>query len=135
MALSEFRNGGASRNRRGRPTLFKRGAMTAAERQKRHRKRNRKQRTDEVVRMERFMRREENAKNYIPSPPGITYWRKVRFRPNEEVEEMLPTTRPLAQCDHDLDDEEVLALLDQLEKIARARGLTLPARPTNDLPL
>ena len=71
------------------------------------------------------MRREEHAKKYIPMPPGVTTWRKVRVYPNTEAEILMPLTRPLAACETDLDDDEVLGLLAQLKRIAKNRGLKI----------
>ena len=79
------------------------------------------------------MRREERAKKYIPMPPGITCWKKVRVIPNVETEIWRPVTRPLARCETDLTDEEVLGLIADLNLIARRRGLTVDWSRTRSL--
>lgn len=100
--------------------------MTPAERQARRRKRLRKERSVEVRRLERLLRRERNALAYIPSPPGITYWRSVTVLTDEGEQEVLtPKTRPLATCANQLEDDEVRSLIHQLHAIARERGLEL----------
>ena len=107
----------------GRKPVGKR-AMTPAERQARRRKRLRKERSVEVRRRDRLMRREKNALAHIPMPPGITYWRYVTVLTDEgEREVWAPTTRPLATCGTDLEDEDVQSLIRQLRRIARQRGL------------
>lgn len=59
-------------------------------------------------------------------PPGITYWRYVTVETNDGPQSVpVATTRPLAVCEKDLEDEDVLALLRQLIKVAYRRGLSL----------
>jgi hypothetical protein len=102
-------------------------AMTAAERQARRRKRLRKERDAEWKRKERLRRREKNARDYIPTPPGVTYWRQVRVvtPEGEERDVWAPRTRPLAACRNDLEDDDVRALLFALHTLARQRGINL----------
>ena len=115
----------------GRKPIGKR-AMTPAERQKRHRARLRKAKDAEWMKKERLKRRQENARRFMPTPPGTTYWRKVRvMTPEGEQEIWAPLTRPLAACETDLEDEDIQALLSQLHKIAAKRGIPIP---TTDAP-
>ena len=111
----------------GRKPVGKR-AMTPAERQARRRKRLRKERSVEVRHREGLIRREKRALAhiYIPMPPGITYWRYVTVLTDEgEREVVAPTTRPLATCGTDLEDDEIHSLIRQLRRIARQRGLAI----------
>jgi hypothetical protein len=61
------------------------GAFTAGERQRRRRKKLRQARSAELNRMHARKARDEEAKQYIPSPPGITYWRKVTLQNGERI--------------------------------------------------
>ena len=101
-----------------------RRAMTPVERQRRHRKRLRKEKTAHALKIEAARQRQISAEKYIPYPPGITYYEKVSvITPEGEQTIFVPKTRPLAACRDDLEDEDVVALLDQLEKIAKGLGL------------
>ena len=63
-------------------------------------------------------------------PPGITYWEKIVVQTAEGDREIsVPKTRPLAACRTGLDDDDVLALLDELHGIARKRRLDLTRLP------
>jgi hypothetical protein len=108
----------------GRPTLFKKGALTPAERQKRHRKKLKAERSGEVRKRIANRQREEEALQYLPAPPGITYYREVTIRP-EHVGRTVwrPTRRPLARCDNYLEDEEIIGLLCELKYHVLKRGL------------
>jgi hypothetical protein len=98
--------------------------MTAAERQRRRRARLAKEHKTHIAKRLRFKQREETALNYAPVPPGITYWTAVTVQTAEGPKSLFaPTTRPLAACSADLEDEDVLALLGQLTDLARERGL------------
>jgi hypothetical protein len=56
--------------------------------------------------------RQKNREKYIPMPPGITYWHSVTVEtPAGPREINVPRTRPLASCERDLEDDDVLALL------------------------
>jgi hypothetical protein len=106
-----------------RPPIGKK-AMTPAERQRRRRKKLRKEQSNDWRCRERLMLREKKARNYIPMPPGITFWRKVEVQTAEGPDTIFtPTTRPLAKCETDLDDDEIVALLTQLRDLAEKRGL------------
>lgn len=108
-----------------RPTVGKQ-AMTPAERQQRRRKRLKAERAAETKKVERAKRRAKNTDLYIPMPPGVTYWQQVTvITPDGEHTVWAPKTRPLAACDSDLEDRDVLALLSQLRSIAEARGLDI----------
>jgi hypothetical protein len=63
---------------------------------------------------------------YIPMPPGITYWEQVTVRSGVEQTILQPTTKPLAACELHLTDEDVLALWVQITRLMRERKL-----PTN----
>ena len=67
--------------------------------------------------------RDQQAEQYIPYPPGITYWRKVTLRAGETTEIMQPKTQLLPSIAGDLEDDEVRSLLEQITKLARKRGL------------
>lgn len=109
----------------GRPPILKRGAMTAAERQRRRRRRLKKEQRERVGKATAARHRDEQAEKYIPYPPGITYWEKVRVQTAEGEREIFPpTTKPLAACRRDLDDNDIAALLDGLHKeMDRRRGV------------
>ena len=107
----------------GRPPLRKKGAFTAAERQARRRKRLRKTRSAVLNRQRARKARDQQAEQYIPYPPGITYWRKVTLRAGETTEIMRSKTQPLPSIAGDLEDDEIRSLLEQITKLARKRGL------------
>jgi hypothetical protein len=113
----------------GRRPIFKKGAMSDAERQRRRRKKLRRQRTAEIVKRERWQRRAKNTKNLVPYPPGITRWRKVEIKPGITISQAV--TQPLAACWRDLTNEEISALLIQLIRLAIRRGL-VPKDPNLD---
>lgn len=99
--------------------------MSAAERQRRRRERLRKEQDKAVAAGKRAMAADKARANYIPMPPGITYWRKVVVQTAEgEREVWTPETRPVATLDAvDLSDDDVMALLVKLRAVAVARGL------------
>ncbi len=108
-------------------TPIGRRAMTPAQRQRRRRKRLRKEQGDYVLKVESLRQRYEKAKEYIPSPPGITYYESIIIvTPEGERSIFVPKTRPLAACGDDLEDEDVMALLERLEAMAKERGLLSP---------
>jgi hypothetical protein len=108
----------------GRPPLRKKGAFTAAERQARRRKRLRAARSAETQRKERLRHRAKMAEQYIPVPPGVTVWVKVAIPAGKAAVILQPQTRPLASFSAgDLEDEDVLSLIAQLNRIAHERGL------------
>jgi hypothetical protein len=96
----------------GRPPIRKKGAMTAADRQRRRRKPSRE-------------RAEQILKQYIPMPPGISYWDQVEVETPEGPRKVwTPRVKPLASIAHnELTDEEILELLRQLKALARQRNL------------
>lgn len=107
----------------GRPPIGKR-AMSDAERQRRRRARLAKEHKTVIARKLRFKQREEAAVNYVPTPPGVTYWTQVVIEtPCGPKAIFSPTTRPLAACAADLEDEDVLALLQQVTHLAKSRRL------------
>lgn len=74
--------------------------------------------------MEANLQREKKAETYVPYPPSITYYRYVTVTTDDGPQSVpVPTTRPLAACGNDLGDDDVIALLGQLEAIAKKRGL------------
>ena len=112
--------------------------MTAAERQQKRRKRLRKEQGAELSRKMRLKARQKAAEHYIPTPPGITYWRKVPIitadgqrepgvPPTGPVIMWQPKTRPLASCETDLEDDDIRALLRRLHEVARKRGIEIDA--------
>jgi hypothetical protein len=107
----------------GRPPIGKR-AMTPAERQRRRRAKVAKGHKAEIGRRLWFKHREQAAMNHVPAPPGITYWTQVTVQtPDGEKPIFSPTTRPLAACAADLDDDDVMALLVQVTELAKQRNL------------
>ena len=109
----------------GRPHIGKR-AMTDAERQQRHRKKLDKESAAELRKRKRQMLLDEKAQRYQPRPPGITYARRVTvLTPEGDQEVWTSLTRPLATCETELEDEDILALLCRLLQIAEQRGLDL----------
>jgi hypothetical protein len=122
----------------GRPPLRKKGPMTDAERQRRRRQRLKKEEaaamSERHRKVESLKRRAKAAQRFVPAPPGIVYYRRfeLTLQDGSEMEVVQPDIRPLAYCAHELDDEDVLALLDELHGIAASRGLDLshvPAYP------
>jgi hypothetical protein len=62
--------------------------------------------------------------NYVPTPPGVTYWTPVVVDTLDGPKSIFsPTARPLAACAADLEDEDVQALLRQVTDLAKSRGL------------
>jgi len=112
----------------GRPPLFKEGALTAAERQRRRRKRLRRERSDELQKIATRRDAAESLKDYIPYPPGITYWELVPVQtPEGPRKTWLPNVKPLARIAHDeLTDEEIVGVVQDLIRISKARGLEIP---------
>ncbi len=99
--------------------------MTDAERQHRRRKKLRRERSDELKKKYRAIARDKQAENYMPYPPGITYWKTVVVQTTDgEREIFAPKTRPLAACSTDLEDDDILSLLFRLRKEAKRRGLS-----------
>src|SRR3954471_17827490 len=97
----------------GRTPIGKR-AMTPAERQRRRRARLAKEHKAVISQRLRFKRREETALNYAPTPPGVTYWTPlVVDTPDGPRSIFSPTTKPLAACAQDLDDDDVMDLFRQ----------------------
>jgi hypothetical protein len=73
----------------------------------------------------------EEVKALVEStPPGITFWvRRTAFNAKHQpLEIWLPPVKPLASCETDLDDEDVLALI-RLGREASMRGLLAAALP------
>jgi hypothetical protein len=105
-------------------------AMAPAERQQKRRKRLRKEKLATGHKAEKQRRLLKAAADFMPMPPGITYWRKVTVTtPELEREVWTPTTQPLAAIDmHDglsvLADEDISRLLQALLEEAAKRGLT-----------
>ena len=107
----------------GRPPI-KKTAMTAAERQRRRRARLRREQGAAVTKAKRAKARDNAQANYMPMPPGLTYWRKVKVQTAEGEQEIWhPTTRPIATLPDDLSDDDIRSLLAQLAEMVRARGL------------
>src|ERR1700756_3776800 len=75
-------------------------AMTDAQRQESRRKRLRKEKLKLGAKAEKEKKRLKNGDNYIPTPPGITYYVKVRV---EGRDLWAPTTQPLASMKWDED--------------------------------
>jgi hypothetical protein len=107
----------------GRPPVFKKGPMTAAERQRRHRKKLRTQRSAEARRNIAKRNWDGNALKYMPMPPGITYWHQVAIRASQEVTVWQPDRVPLPMLDDELDDGEIIHLLGLLNWQVEKRGL------------
>ena len=112
----------------GRPPIGKK-AMTPAERQARRRKRLDKEAGAAVAKAKRAKRLAEEAERYIPYPPGVTYWQQVNVAVQDEREVLVwrPETRPLAACQSTIENEDVLALLKQLARMAAVRDILLAA--------
>jgi hypothetical protein len=107
----------------GRPPIGKK-PMSAAERQRRRLKRIARAASAEVRKAKAARARDKAALAYMPMPPGITYWRKVTVAdPDGNPREIWSAdTKPLAAIEGSLDDDDVLALLRRLGRIARGRG-------------
>ena len=102
--------------------------MTTAERQRRRRKRLRRERTNEQQKIAAQRAADDRLNEYIPYPPGITYWELVPVQTPEGPREMwLPNVKPLARIAHDkLTDEDIVGLMQDLIGIAKTRGLEIP---------
>jgi hypothetical protein len=98
-----------------------RKAMTATERQRRRRKRLRKEKLKAGKKAERERRLLKEAEDYIPTPPGLTYWVKVQVSGREILQ---PTTQPLAAMRwRELRDEDLQSLIEQARReLDRRRG-------------
>jgi hypothetical protein len=107
-------------------------AMTDAERQARRRRKLQQKADAALTRRERLRKREQNAKDFQPMPPGITYWRRVTLRVDRDAEVWQPLTRPLPACDNALEDDEVVTLIRQLHRVAYERGITIPEPDTDN---
>lgn len=96
--------------------------MTAAERQRRRRKRFRKEKLKLGRKAERERHLLEAAERYIPIPPGITYWFKVRLADGREIWQ--PTTQPLPSLRwYELRDEDLHALVERAGRELEGRRL------------
>jgi hypothetical protein len=113
----------------GRPPIGKK-AMSAAERQRRRRKKQAGEKSAAVKKALRGIAKQKTAARYIPMPPGITYWRycEVRLADGTLKKVAAPETKPLAACDTDLDEDDILALIRRLGTMAKQRGLIDSAR-------
>ncbi len=103
--------------------------MTPAERQRRHRKRLKTERSAEVRKKLAAKARDERALQYNPMPPGITVWYKKRMKANEEFDAWIPRTRPIAAVQDGLEDNDILSLLRDLRILAAERGLSPESQP------
>jgi hypothetical protein len=104
--------------------------MTPAERQRRRRKRLRKEQLKLGRKAERERRRLKEAKRYIPMPPGLTYWVKVRVGDREILQ---PTTVPLPSAHwHEFRDEDLRYLMERARRELERRGA--PAEATSREP-
>ena len=114
----------------GRPPIGKK-AMSPAQRQRRRRKTLKKAEKTEQQRATAARARYEREKQYRPMPPGVYYWKELEVRDAENniVKIWRPHCRPLAACHEHLEDEDILALLDELHGMARDRGLDLRHLP------
>lgn len=107
----------------GRPPIGRK-AMTPAERQRKRRGKVIRAQVAAATKGKRDRAKDKAHAAYIPKPPGLTYWEQVTVQTAEgERTAWAPKSRPLAACHSDLTDGDVLALLEQLEAIARERGL------------
>ena len=109
-------------------------AMTPAERQRRRRAKLKREESDDLKKKRAAKARDKRDREYRPVPPGMTYWYQARIQ-TENGERLIwqPKTRPLAACRTDLEDEDILALLRQIENEAIRRGLREP-RPGEPIP-
>jgi hypothetical protein len=98
-------------------------AMTAAERQQRRRKKLRRQKLKLARKAEKEKTLLKNRQDYVPTPPGITYWVKVHIEGREILQ---PTTHPLPSMYwRELRDEDLHSVIDQAQKeLARRRTTT-----------
>ncbi|OAI51860.1 hypothetical protein AYO44_16875 [Planctomycetaceae bacterium SCGC AG-212-F19] len=105
-----------------------RKAMTDAERQRRRRKRLRSEKLKLGRKAERQKKWLKTAGDYIPTPPGITYWEKVTIRTTDGERTLWqPKTRPAAAVEwNDAEDTDVLAVLEATLQEARRRSLPMP---------
>lgn len=110
----------------GRPPIGKK-PMTDAERQKRRRKKVAAEASAEVQKVRKAKSRAKATKGYFPAPPGISYWREVEIVVGKPTTISQPTTRPFAQCEGDLEPDDVLALIGQLGSRARSLGIEAEA--------
>jgi hypothetical protein len=98
-------------------------AMTDAERQRRRRKKARKEKLKLGKKAEKEKKRLKNADDYIPTPPGITYWYRVQVG---ERTLWAPTTQPLASVKWgELREEDLRCLIEMAgrELECRAKGV------------
>ncbi len=109
----------------GRPSIRKKGPMTAAERQQRHRARLKREKLKLGAKAVRQRQRLKMAEEYVPMPPGITYWRPVTIETaNGPIETTVPVTRPLASLPWaDLENADIVALIQRLLGQAKLRGI------------
>jgi hypothetical protein len=97
-----------------------RKAMTDAERQRRRRKRLRAEKLKLGRQAEKERCLLKAAEDYIPMPPGITYWVRVRVGDRDVLQ---PTTHPLPSVSwHELRDEDLYSLIDQARRELERRG-------------
>lgn len=98
-------------------------AMTAAERQRRRRKRLRSAKLKLGKKALRQKKLLEAGEQYIPTPPGVTYWRRVTIRTVDGDRTFWqPTTRPLAAMAWgELTDADLDALREHLDREVRKR--------------
>jgi hypothetical protein len=84
-------------------------AMTDAERQRKRRKKLRKEKLALGAKAEKEKARLKEAEGYMPMPPGVTWWRKVRVGGAEILQ---PLTQPLPGVYwHELRDEDLNFLI------------------------
>lgn len=110
----------------GRPPIGKK-PMTDAERQKRRRKKVAAEASAEVQKIRKAKSRAKATERFFPAPPGITYWRFIDIEPGVRTTISQPTRRPFAQCEGDLEPDDVLALIGQLAGRARHLGIETEA--------
>jgi hypothetical protein len=99
----------------GRPPIRKNGAFTAAERQRRRRRRLRR----EAKAAERALIQEKNKERYARRAKEPAEWTRAYMVPKDEPS----IFREAGIRRADLDDEDVLAMLEQITEMARERGL------------
>jgi hypothetical protein len=103
-------------------------AMTDTERQRRRRKKVRKEKLKLGAKAEKEKKRLKSADDYIPTPPGITYWYRVEVGGRTI---WAPTTQPLAGMKWgELRDEDLRSLIERAshELACRAKGVANPAQ-------
>jgi len=117
----------------GRPPIGKQ-AMTAAERQRRRRKKLSAEKSVAAKKAIRAAHRAKAAKRYLPTPPGVTYWDRITvLLPDGTTKEILsPFTKPLAACQWNLDSDDIFALLAELVQLARMRDLDVESFVTKE---